>query len=354
MGIRTFTNNASSTLASGITNVATSLTVASGEGARFPAPTGGQSALCTLESALGVIEVVRLTARTGDICTVTRGQEGTAGTAFSSGARFELRVTADSLNNFAQKDGETFTGTHVFPATVTFNGVAVTDYARLTTANTFSLATGFGAGGAPVYLASGTPGIIWDETDAAATNKRWAMYASAETFRMSVIADASGSGQDFLSVDRTGTVVDSVNLQATSVQANGSVIHTVANAGVLASGTYSPTLFTGVNSGSLTLGSSPWTWLRVGNTVTVAGFVQGAASSGAGLMSFGVSIPVASNFGTASNAAGTAAGTNSSVVALGSCGNVASDPTNDRLTVTCTATGLGTWFVYVMAQYQVI
>ena len=37
-----FTNNAATTLASGITNVATSLTVASGQGTLFPNPTSPQ------------------------------------------------------------------------------------------------------------------------------------------------------------------------------------------------------------------------------------------------------------------------------------------------------------------------
>jgi hypothetical protein len=94
-----FTNNAATTLASGITNSATSLTVASGTGALFPSISGTQYFMCTLQNTAGTsIEIVKVTARSTDTFTIVRAQEGTSGTAFSTGDKFELRLTAGEIN----------------------------------------------------------------------------------------------------------------------------------------------------------------------------------------------------------------------------------------------------------------
>lgn len=95
-------NNAASRLASSITAAATSLTVTTGEGAKFPAPTGGDWFPVTLLKADGSSEIARCTARSGDVLTVTRGQEGTSAIAFSAGDRVELRVTKAAMDEFVQ------------------------------------------------------------------------------------------------------------------------------------------------------------------------------------------------------------------------------------------------------------
>jgi len=78
-------NNASSILAAGITAGATSLTVAVGEGARFPA----SNFHITIED-----EILKCTTRTGDVLTVTRAQEGTAAAAHAAGKAVRLNITA--------------------------------------------------------------------------------------------------------------------------------------------------------------------------------------------------------------------------------------------------------------------
>jgi hypothetical protein len=92
-----FSNNAISTLASGINNSATSITVASGDGAKFPSLTGSEYFRATLIDASNNLEIVKVTARSSDVLTVTRAQESTTARAFSSGDRIELRITAQSL-----------------------------------------------------------------------------------------------------------------------------------------------------------------------------------------------------------------------------------------------------------------
>lgn len=107
MSLIVWTNNASSTLASGITNIATQLTVQAGQGALYPNPSAGQYAMVTIEDVSGNIEIVKCTGRTGDTLTIVRAQEGTAGIAFASGSRVECRVTAGILATLLQHTGDT-------------------------------------------------------------------------------------------------------------------------------------------------------------------------------------------------------------------------------------------------------
>ncbi len=90
-------NLATSTLAAGITDTATSITVATDDGALFPAPTGDEWFPLVLTGAIGELEVVHASARAADTITVTRGAEGTTAQAFSAGARVDLRLTAAAL-----------------------------------------------------------------------------------------------------------------------------------------------------------------------------------------------------------------------------------------------------------------
>jgi len=97
-----FTNNAATSLASGITNVATSLTVASGKGALFPTLSGGDVFYVTLANSSGVVEIVQVTARSTDTFTIVRGQDGTTAVAWNTGDKVELRPTAGVLTSFVQ------------------------------------------------------------------------------------------------------------------------------------------------------------------------------------------------------------------------------------------------------------
>lgn len=83
-------NRAVSTLASAITSTATSLTLSSGGGAKFPTSTPFH---ITIDD-----EILRVTAIAGDTFTVSRGQEGTTATAHPDGAAVELRITAGVLD----------------------------------------------------------------------------------------------------------------------------------------------------------------------------------------------------------------------------------------------------------------
>ena len=114
-GLNLFTHNAATTLASGITNSATTLTVASGTGTLFPSPTGSQYFYCTLANLAGTVEVIKVTARSTDTFTIVRGQDGTSAVAWNTGDKVELRLNRVDLLNFPQLDS-----TNTFATTQTF------------------------------------------------------------------------------------------------------------------------------------------------------------------------------------------------------------------------------------------
>lgn len=99
-----YKNNAFSVLASSITSGATALSVSAGTGSRFPVAdfpvtligydgSGNENAW----------EIVRCTARSGDLLTIVRAQEGTTATAWPAAARIENRVTAGSMDGLQNK-----------------------------------------------------------------------------------------------------------------------------------------------------------------------------------------------------------------------------------------------------------
>jgi len=99
MGRPLYTNNAATYLAFGITNTATTMQVSANAGGLFPSPTGGDYFYVTLISLSGpIIEIVKCTARNGDIFTIERGQEGTTPLYWNMGDNVQLRITAAGLN----------------------------------------------------------------------------------------------------------------------------------------------------------------------------------------------------------------------------------------------------------------
>ncbi len=96
------TNFGDSTLASGILSGDTSITLATGGGALFPALSGGNWFRGVLEDVSGNKECVKVTARAGDVLTVDRAQEGTSALTFAVGSVFSLRLTAASFDEVVQ------------------------------------------------------------------------------------------------------------------------------------------------------------------------------------------------------------------------------------------------------------
>ena len=94
-------NNASTVLASSINASATTLTVNTGAGSLFPSPVAGTSffKLTLIDAATGQLtEIVHVTARTGDVMTIERAQEGTVARVWSANDIVANMMTAGTLS----------------------------------------------------------------------------------------------------------------------------------------------------------------------------------------------------------------------------------------------------------------
>lgn len=92
------TNNAVALLAAGVSDTDTTIAVTPGAGDLFPTLGPDDWAPLTLVKSDGTLEIVRMTARSGDTMTIVRAQDGTPARAFSAGDRVEHRMTAGVYN----------------------------------------------------------------------------------------------------------------------------------------------------------------------------------------------------------------------------------------------------------------
>ena len=140
---RLHTNNASTTLNGAITNSATSITVTSA--LSFPTITEGETTFSVTLTDGSNVEIVEVTAVSGEVLTVTRGQEGTLGFAFADLDTVALRPTADSFDRKADTQYS---------------------YSGITTGRTTGGALSINSGDAATYdLTAGTALIVDFSTD---------------------------------------------------------------------------------------------------------------------------------------------------------------------------------------------
>lgn len=92
------------TLAAGIGPSAVSITVSPGTGAAFPSPGADEQFALTLNDAATrlVYEIVYCTARSGDVLTVVRGQEGTTPQTWVNGDFCWNGITSGQMNELVQ------------------------------------------------------------------------------------------------------------------------------------------------------------------------------------------------------------------------------------------------------------
>lgn len=170
MAAQLYANNAASTLAASITNVATSLTLTTGQGALFPSPTAGDFFLLTLTQATTETswEIVKCTARTTDTLTIVRAQEGTTAAAWATAVKAELRVTAGSFqfemitpNNVTPIEGATSVSTSVSFVTSAFysNYAATHSSTQIQISTSVSFASpAYSSGDQPATTSTALPG----------------------------------------------------------------------------------------------------------------------------------------------------------------------------------------------------
>jgi hypothetical protein len=96
MGIK-LTNNATALVPLSVSSTQTSLTVTTGKGSLFPILGSGDYFYATLMDVNSNFEIVKVTARTDDVMTMVRAQEGTMAIPFPANSRFEHRITAATI-----------------------------------------------------------------------------------------------------------------------------------------------------------------------------------------------------------------------------------------------------------------
>jgi hypothetical protein len=117
-----YTNNAKTTLASGLTNSATSATVT--DGSVFPSLGAGEYFYITFDDGSNN-EIAKVTARSGNALTIVRAQDNTSARAFSTGDSAELRVIAAVLTEIQENIAAKSANQTVYSATAASNA---TDY----------------------------------------------------------------------------------------------------------------------------------------------------------------------------------------------------------------------------------
>jgi hypothetical protein len=142
----------------------TSLTVASGEGVRFPAaPFNATIGPLAAQPTLANAEIVRVTARTGDVFTLARAQEGTTARTVQLGDVIAATITAKTLTDI-ETTVPTLAGTNVF-----------------TGANTFT---------AQQTLSTGSPILLFSNTAGPTDQKHLRLINVGGTFWMQALNDA--------------------------------------------------------------------------------------------------------------------------------------------------------------------
>lgn len=118
---------------------------------------------------------------------------GTVGLATVNGAA-TTAMRSDAAPPLSQAIAPTWTAQHIFSLT--------------------------GATNAAIFASSAQPQIDWNETDAAANNRRWRWEAQGEVFLGRVVDDANSAAVSWVEVNRTANVIDSVAFPATAARSH--------------------------------------------------------------------------------------------------------------------------------------
>lgn len=137
---------------------------------------------------------------------------GLFATTITSTGNSVVTGTSDFQGNIFDSGGSlTFADNIVVTGTANFQGNVFNSLGRLTINDI-------------IIIPSSAPEILFDETDAAANESIWSQQANSGQLNFLIRNDAESISTDWLTVDRTTTTVDTINLQATNVQVNGTNI----------------------------------------------------------------------------------------------------------------------------------
>tara|TARA_R110000868_G_scaffold5782_1_gene33925 strand:+ start:7401 stop:8522 length:1122 start_codon:yes stop_codon:yes gene_type:complete len=233
-----------------------------------------------------------------------------------SGATGSLRLGQSGVVNWDLQNAAT---TGVFSITNGTGNALVSESLGALTAIYITSAGNVGIGATPttnldVVKAAGDGGLQY--------------RSSTRTVGLGQIAGAAsvywGAGSDlsFFSGSERFRMTSDGRLFGTALHNNAGAVTGTVNQ-YIASGTYTPTFSNTTNVSA----STPFLaqWMRVGNVVTVSGALQITITTGGLAALLGISLPIASAFGTGLECAGTAASSGG-----GTTASIITDVVNDR------------------------
>jgi hypothetical protein len=200
MGVKV-TNNAHSTLAGTVTAIATSLSVQTGHGIRFPTASiaSGDYFFVTLSKTNGDMEIVKVTDRTADTFTIVRAQDSISGVIvareFALNDRVELRPVAALLNALPNRQLITadYTDASVTTVKLANSGVTAGSYGGLGKDLTVAVNSK-----GQVTSISETSGIIQTDTFSYTTaggTQTWTKPAVGSLIRVQLWGAGGGGGR---------------------------------------------------------------------------------------------------------------------------------------------------------------
>lgn len=233
-----FKNQARTTLAAGLSNVATTMTLVSDAG--FPAPTTDNPCYLRL-SGLNGYELVLCTDITANVATIVRAQDDTSGLVFNPGDEVVVPVNSAVLNNFVQrsdsiaiaaldvdfKKGNIFNKAISSPETFTFSNAKQGQVAWLDITS---------SAGAALTLPGSVTSIV-GTFKVNARNLILLVFNNAGTEQLAVIfnSDLSGGGGEVNTASNVGGFISlfkqktGVDLEFKTVQSSDSTITVTGN-----------------------------------------------------------------------------------------------------------------------------
>jgi hypothetical protein len=175
-----------------------------------------------------------------------------------------------------------------YPSRPIFQSVGVNTIAPATAgsiaATTATFTSAANQGG--VRLTSASPTHVWTESDATADNQSWRIRVNGEALGWYAVNDAFGAENAFITVQRTGTTIDSVDIAGTAVTANGVGVATET------SGTFTATF----DDACTTSPTLTFDYVKTGSQVTVIETAQtgmGCTGDSTSFATTGAPIPAA-------------------------------------------------------------
>ena len=192
-------NNATTTLASGISNSDVTAVVHTGDGALFDAIVSPDVGYATIRDATN-IEIVQITNRTGDTFTIVRGQDGSTAHAFSIGAIFEQRWNVAAVKGLIADSAVSVTTSYTSAISAAISAALTTVAGMISSA---IAALGLGTASTK-NVGTGAGNVVMLDGSAKLPAVDGSQLTNLPTIKLSTVhASTSGSTADFTTLPAT-------------------------------------------------------------------------------------------------------------------------------------------------------